>query len=89
MYTIMLTKAAIMHRHYLQNNHIENNDKQQIENHNNQQYEYDKIIPEVMIRHIDEKRNCEDIAMAYLIALKVSHDYYYYYYYYQNHFYFS
>jgi len=50
-YTIILTKAAILHKHYL--------------------YEYDKIISEIMLKHIDEKRNCEDISMAYVIAIKV------------------
>ena len=51
MYTIILTKAAIMNTQYL--------------------YEYDKLLPEMMIKHIDKKRNCEDIAMAYVVALKV------------------
>ena len=51
MYTIILTKAAIMNRQYL--------------------YEYDKLLPEMMIKHIDKQRNCEDIAMAYVVALKV------------------
>jgi hypothetical protein len=51
MYTIMLTKAAIMHRDYLA--------------------EYDKYVPQEMLAHIDKMRNCEDIAMAQVVAKKV------------------
>jgi hypothetical protein len=51
MYTIMLTKAAIMHRDYLA--------------------EYDKYVPQEMLAHIDTMRNCEDIAMAQVVAKKV------------------
>lgn len=51
MYTIMLTKAAIMHRDYLA--------------------EYDNYVPQEMLTHIDANRNCEDIAMAQVIAKKV------------------
>ena len=52
MYTIMLTKAAILHRDYLS--------------------EFDKLIPIDMVKHIDGARNCEDIAMAYVVAKKVT-----------------
>ena len=51
MYTIMLTKAALLHRDYLP--------------------EYDKQVPASMVQHIDENRNCEDIAMAYVVAKMV------------------
>ena len=52
MYTIMLTKAAILHRDYLP--------------------EFDKLVPLEMVTHIDAARNCEDIAMAYVVAKKVT-----------------
>lgn len=48
MYTIMLTKAAIMHKDYLP--------------------EYDKVVPAEMLTHIDTHRNCEDLAMAHVVA---------------------
>jgi hypothetical protein len=51
MYTIMLTKAAILHRDFLP--------------------KYDQIIPKAMVEHIDKNRNCEDIAMAYVVAKEV------------------
>lgn len=51
-YSIMLTKAAIIHKDYLP--------------------QYDKIVPIPMLKHIDEVKNCEDIAMAYVVALQVS-----------------
>ena len=34
-------------------------------------FDYDKVIPEKFLEHIDRSRNCEDIAMAYVVALKV------------------
>ena len=33
--------------------------------------EYQKVIPSSMLKYIDEKRNCEDLAMAFVIAWKV------------------
>lgn len=33
-------------------------------------FDYDKVIPEKFLEHIDRSRNCEDIAMAYVVALK-------------------
>jgi hypothetical protein len=32
---------------------------------------YDEVIPKAMLAHIDKAKNCEDLAMAYVIALKV------------------
>ncbi len=52
-YSIMLTKASLLHRDYL--------------------YAYDKVVPGAMLQHIDSVRNCEDIAMAYVVALQVPH----------------
>jgi len=51
MYTIMLTKAAIMHRDYLP--------------------DYEKLVPQEMLTQITTHRNCEDIAMAYVVAKQV------------------
>lgn len=50
MYSIALTKCAILHRDYLTT--------------------YHRIIPPHFLRYIDDHRNCEDIAMAYLIAVQ-------------------
>lgn len=33
--------------------------------------QYDKVIPTNMLQHIDKVKNCEDIAMAYVVALQV------------------
>jgi CTP:phosphocholine cytidylyltransferase-like protein len=33
-------------------------------------FDYDKVIPKTFLEHIDQSRNCEDIAMAYVVALK-------------------
>lgn len=52
-YTIMLTKAAIMHRDYLS--------------------DYEKLVPQEMLDHITTHRNCEDIAMAQVVARQVSY----------------
>lgn len=35
-------------------------------------YEYPKIIPQEFFDHIDKMRNCEDIAMAYAVALQTN-----------------
>lgn len=51
-YTIVLTKASMMHKDYL--------------------YLYDKLVPPFFLKFIDENRNCEDIAMAYVVARVVS-----------------
>ena len=32
--------------------------------------QYDKIVPATMLQHIDHIKNCEDIAMAYVVALQ-------------------
>lgn len=29
---------------------------------------YDKTVPPAMIAHIDKQKNCEDIAMAFVVA---------------------
>jgi hypothetical protein len=50
MYSIVLTKAAMLHRDYLNM--------------------YDNIIPKSFLDFIDSHRNCEDIAMAYIISEK-------------------
>ncbi len=34
--------------------------------------EYFKVLPENLVKEMDENRNCEDIAMAYVIAKQVS-----------------
>ena len=52
MYSIMLTKAALLHRDYLPL--------------------YDAIVPASFLKSIDENRNCEDLAMAYVVATVVS-----------------
>lgn len=51
-YSIMLTKAAYLHRDYLK--------------------DYETMIPPSMDSYIDQHRNCEDIAMAHVVAAKVS-----------------
>jgi hypothetical protein len=51
-YSIMLTKAAYMHRDYLA--------------------DFNKIIPKSFQDHVDNVRNCEDIALAYVIAKKTN-----------------
>ena len=55
-YSILLTKASILHRDYLAAFASESHD----------------ILPSAFLRHIDKSRNCEDIAMAYVVAEKVS-----------------
>jgi hypothetical protein len=50
-YTVMLTKAALLHRDYLK--------------------DYDRLIPASMLEHIDKGRNCEDLAMAHVVAKEV------------------
>lgn len=35
-------------------------------------YEYDKVIPKAFLNHIDNNRNCEDLAMAYTVATLAS-----------------
>lgn len=52
MYSIMLTKAALLHRDYLAL--------------------YDAVVPKFFLESIDKNRNCEDIAMAYVVAVVVS-----------------
>lgn len=49
-YTIVLTKASILHKRYL--------------------YEYNKVMPTSMLSYIDNARNCEDIAMAHIVAAR-------------------
>lgn len=34
-------------------------------------YEYSKVIPKEFLTFIDENRNCEDLAMAYLVSIQV------------------
>lgn len=34
-------------------------------------YSYRDVIPQDFLTFIDEHRNCEDLAMAYLVSLKV------------------
>lgn len=50
LYSIVLTKASLLHRDYLMN--------------------FDEHVGNAMIKHIDENRNCEDLAMSHLIAVK-------------------
>jgi Glycosyl transferase family 64 domain len=33
---------------------------------------YTEKVPKAFLSYIDEKRNCEDIAMAYVVAREVS-----------------
>lgn len=33
--------------------------------------EYTKVIPPTFLKYIDEHRNCEDLAMAYVISIQV------------------
>ena len=33
---------------------------------------YDQLVPPFFLKFIDENRNCEDIAMAYVVARVVS-----------------
>jgi len=47
-YSIVLTKAAFMHRDYL--------------------LRFANAVPAAFKKHVDEARNCEDLAMAYTIA---------------------
>ena len=35
--------------------------------------EYDATVPAAFLTHVDSVRNCEDIAMAHVIATKASH----------------
>lgn len=51
-YSIMLTKASIIHKKYL--------------------LDYHRLLPNDILNFIDEHRNCEDIAMAFLVAEMVS-----------------
>jgi hypothetical protein len=51
-YTVILTKACMLHRDYLPL--------------------YDQLVPPFFLKFIDENRNCEDIAMAYVVARVVS-----------------
>lgn len=48
MYSIVLTKAAFLHKKYLR--------------------EFFKILPESFVADIDRNRNCEDIAMSYVVG---------------------
>ena len=50
-YSIMLTKAAVLHKDYL--------------------LDFSKVLPAEVLQHVDKMRNCEDIAMAYVVAEKV------------------
>ncbi len=50
-YSVMLTKASIMHKKYLT--------------------AYKELVLASMLQYIDKNRNCEDLAMAYVVALKV------------------
>lgn len=51
MYNIVLTKAAILHKSYLN--------------------EYVKVIPKEFLQFIDNNRNCEDLAMQYVVSVQV------------------
>lgn len=51
-YSIVLTKAAIVHRDYLT--------------------EFQATTPTTVLEYIDSNRNCEDLALAHLIAKMVS-----------------
>jgi len=51
-YSIMLTKASILHRDYLTS------------------FSSGSLLPTEFLEHIDKTRNCEDIAMAYVVAAK-------------------
>eukprot|EP01036_Dinobryon_divergens_P029815 gene29815-38969_t len=53
-YSILLTKASILHRDYLTDFASESSN----------------VLPNAFLRHIDKSRNCEDIAMAYVVAEK-------------------
>lgn len=35
--------------------------------------EYTKVIPPTFLKYIDDHRNCEDLAMAYVISIQVRH----------------
>ena len=50
-YSVVLTKASVVHRDYLQ--------------------EYTATVPLNFLKHVDAIRNCEDIAMAHVVASKV------------------
>jgi glucuronyl/N-acetylglucosaminyl transferase EXT2 len=50
MYNIVLTKAAILHKSYLN--------------------EYGKVIPKEFLQFIDNNRNCEDLAMQYVVSVQ-------------------
>jgi hypothetical protein len=50
-YTIMLTKASILHQRYLR--------------------DFFAVIPKTFLQHIDKHKNCEDIAMAYVVQQMV------------------
>ena len=52
-YSVVLTKASIVHRDYLQ--------------------EYKATVPPIVLKHVDTIRNCEDIAMAHVVASKVTY----------------
>ena len=47
-YSIMLTKAAFMHRDYLS--------------------DFQRLVPQAFLQHVDDVRNCEDLALAYVAA---------------------
>ena len=54
-YSILLTKASILHKDYLADFASKSNN----------------VLPSAFLHHIDKSRNCEDIAMAYVVAEKV------------------